>query len=101
MMKNFKGTPGRWIEDNGGIKSEFLEEKLEKSGLVGFGKIAQFWLDLDFHEISEEECTANARLAAAAPDMLEFLLDLYDNPEAVGLFREMELERILKKALGE
>ena len=91
----FKGTPGPWFVDEHG---DIVDSNSES--------IADVWIAVDGNE------EANARLIAAAPDMLEALLLFveinnkdYSN-ESLGLERDfIELEtkvnKAIKKALEE
>lgn len=94
-MSKFKGTPGPWrvARQNGspttgewmiaGAKPGYLAEVRDCGG--GFS-------------------AANARLIAAAPDLLEALSDLVDHVAMIGIGRPSELDAAraaIAKALGE
>lgn len=62
-MTQFKGTPGPWTGKDVGIA------KQDDAGL-------QLGFIMTFDEKRRDECAANARLIAAAPELLEALQDL-------------------------
>ena len=62
-MAQFKGTPGPWTGKDVGIA------KQDDAGL-------QLGFIMTFDEKRRDECAANARLIAAAPELLEALQDL-------------------------
>lgn len=62
-MTQFKGTPGPWTGKDVGIA------KQDDVGL-------QLGFIMTFDKKRRDECAANARLIAAAPELLEALQDL-------------------------
>ncbi|ELY4601548.1 hypothetical protein SM003_004238 [Cronobacter malonaticus] len=64
-MKEFKGTPGPWTGKDVGICRQ------DRAGL-------QLGFIMTHDENRVAECAANARLIAAAPDLLEALQDFVD-----------------------
>ena len=69
-MTQFKGTPGPWTGKDVGIA------KQDDAGL-------QLGFIMTFDEKRRDECAANARLIAAAPELLEALIKCADTLEEV------------------
>lgn len=104
-MKEFKGTPGPWVVDGAGVGAEFNIDSADGGTSVGI--TSQIFRDKD-HEIR----IANANLIAAAPDLLEALMDVLSEFESLidaawESTEDHDKERINKarsaiaKALGE
>lgn len=70
-MTDFKGTPGPWIVDSNGIirQTEPIATGYRSPVPLASAFIESAWQDDD----KTEESYANAKIAAAAPDLLEAL----------------------------
>jgi len=100
-MKEFKGTKLKWFYD-----------KRNGKGIVSHVKICGYesFIRVDSFGKTEEETEANAKLIAAAPDLLEALQELKKQamctPEYELKLEEMwfavrAAEQAINKALGE
>lgn len=85
-MTQFKGTPGPWTGKDVGIA------KQDDAGL-------QLGFIMTFDEKRRDECAANARLIAAAPELLEALQDL--QARACIYVNTSKAKAAINKALGE
>lgn len=85
-MTQFKGTPGPWTGKDVGIA------KQDDAGL-------QLGFIMTFDEKRRDECAANARLIAAAPELLEALQDL--QARACIYVNTSKAEAAINKATGE
>lgn len=86
-MKEFKGTKGEWVVHN------------PDKGVITISTKEAYICDVDDHEEGKE----NARLIAAAPDLLEALKKLLHFAQ-FGVVSQEEIEvaeQAIKKALGE
>lgn len=86
-MKEFKGTPGLWSVDHQG------------DVIAGGDDNCVVALVSDFHLQSDLQ-KADANLIAAAPELLEALLDLKFKLYGHGL-ASPKIESVIAKALGE
>lgn len=68
-MSEFKGTPGPWFEYREGFSTVYVEAKL-RDGVI------QEVAACGPTEAGQEAQSANARLIAAAPELLEALQDM-------------------------
>lgn len=95
-MKEFKGTPGPWVVD----EREYVIDK-EGKCVAAFGGI-----------IADHEDEANATICAAAPDLLQALVDIVTSTTAFHSALEVEhdcdgvelikrAQAAINKALGE
>lgn len=104
MMSEFKGTKGPWFEHREGSSTVYVEAKL-RDGVI------QEVAACGPTEAGSEAQSANARLIAAAPDLLEALQSLiagYEGKSNIGMFDMLchgdEIEKAnqaIAKALGE
>lgn len=107
----FKGTKGVWyVGQEAGIFCDTVKKRALKYGQTKEeGEIAQCWVDVyNGKIISDEEAEANAKLIAAAPELLTALqnvLNIHNNHVSAvgkGLFnadRINEIEQVIKKAI--
>ena len=70
-------TPGPWISDDVGPSDIYRYVIANSSNPAGFRKIARVDLSDIFFVDSRKETESNARLIAAAPDLLEALREMY------------------------
>lgn len=100
-MKDFKGTPGPWeiMDDEG-------ELKIVQSGSIEYGQGWKIYSDI----CGEVSCQDNAKLIAAAPELLEALRQLRDYVEDVCAVSSSDCDKehplmlataAINKALGE
>lgn len=93
-----KHTPGPWLAQDGNhFEADCVittQDRLDTSK----GPIAQ--LDTEFNEPVGAEQRANARLIAAAPDLLEALIDLLGAVEGVPCGPENKCRAAIAKATG-
>ena len=85
-MTQFKGTPGPWTGKDVGIA------KQDDAGL-------QLGFIMTFDEKRRDECAANARLIATAPELLEALQDL--QARACIYVNTSKAKAAINKATGE
>ncbi len=69
-MGEFKGTKGEWKQD---YQCVFIGEDHRASN---FEQVIARCYPSNFYDRSDEEAEANAQLIAAAPELLEALIDL-------------------------
>lgn len=95
-MTQFKGTPGPWeVEDNG-----YFYDINAGRATVGNVCSSMSWFDNDEHR--GPVATANARLIAAAPELLEALQDALHAYDKHGEYPEWDFARAaINKATGE
>ena len=91
-MKEFKGTPGPWeiMDDDG-------ELEIVQSGSIGYGQGWKSYSDI----CSEVSVQDNAKLIAAAPELLEALQELisgYEDREKSGMFDMLVHGDLIEKA---
>jgi hypothetical protein len=104
-MKKTSYTPGPWAVDDpcennkqhGPGGEQIFKVVSERGGLIA--DVSSWWVDTD-------SARKNARLIAAAPEMLDalknMLVDAYDAPvPSVFKSHRMAAESAIKKALGE
>lgn len=70
-MKEFKGTPGPWFEHRDGFSTVYIEAR------IGGGMIQEVAACGPCDKGSDQQ-SANAKLIAAAPELLEALIKLVD-----------------------
>lgn len=80
-MKEFKGTPGPWVTVNNGKYWE-IREVIGNGGQISDLCASQCWFDDG--DMNGEVTTSNARLIAAAPELLEALQNIIDGYESAG-----------------
>lgn len=98
-MKEFKGTKGKWNYHVTQNKNDRPYHNIQKGD----------WGDaialLYPHHVTEEELEANAKLIAAAPEMLEVILEIYNEcrfrSDIISFEVSKKLKPIITKALGE
>lgn len=95
-MTQFKGTPGPWeVEDNG-----YFYDINAGRATVGNVCSSMSWFDNDEHR--GPVAMANARLIAAAPELLEALQDALHAYDKHGEYPEWDFARAaINKATGE
>lgn len=103
-MAQFKGTPGPWE-----IKPEEVDRpyiRIRGTQLGGRFKVANV-LSPDYdgiHHREADETRANARLIAAAPELLELVIHVKNCVENDGTYEPANLDyfnKIINKATGE
>lgn len=89
-MKEFKGTPGPWeiMDDDG-------ELKIVQSGSIEYGQGWKIYSGI-CGEVSDQD---NAKLIAAAPELLEVLQDLESRARIY--VNTSKAKEAINKALGE
>ena len=76
-----KHTPGPWISESPTRDGTSVKSTAALFSTVAWCGAGSIWSSSGSYEISHEEAEANARLIAAAPDLLEvakLLLDFYN-----------------------
>ncbi|EME0310868.1 hypothetical protein VXI92_003557 [Enterobacter hormaechei] len=90
-MEEFKGTPGPWTGKDVGICRQ------DDAGL-------QLGFIMTFDEKRRDECSANAHLIAAAPELLEELIETHSalcfTSDYLGSLRYERNKAAIDKALG-
>lgn len=105
MSKQFKGTPGPWFEHREGFSTVYIEAKL-RDGVI------QEVAACGPTEAGESSQLANAKLIAAAPELLEALQWIINNSDPFRSALEMNHNvdgealyenavKAINKALGE
>ena len=98
-MKEFKGTPGPWVYDEFRRAIGVVSKDDDQSFGMVCGEVA--WIEF----IGKGVETHNANLIAAAPAMLNFIMELMDeegeNLEEKGHWSFYAMKELIKKALGE
>lgn len=91
-MKMFKGTPGKWFVNK--VSDKFIDARLENGKLQSVA-----WCG----DVDVGDRMANVNLIAAAPDLLEALLNIVDMEHDVSEWDAVyETARAaISKALGE
>lgn len=102
-MKEFKGTKGPWFEHREGSSTVYVEAKLRDGVIQEIAACGPT-------EAGSEAQSANARLIAAAPDLLEALMEMvaivkrntYPTPDkpSSNWGRMEAAEQAIAKALG-
>ncbi|HCR4037711.1 TPA: hypothetical protein OOF66_004005 [Morganella morganii] len=87
----FKGTPGPWVHAGGNSLTETIG-----GAINGDGKTLCLILGKG---IGKEKATANAKLMAAAPEMIDFLLRI-NGAYYLSDKHQSELKSVINKALG-
>ena len=72
-----KFTPGPWRTGKGAGSRYTVYDKFSQ-------RVGDFFEGVMATQRSDEECAANARLGAAAPDLLAMLVDAHDIIDAIG-----------------
>lgn len=93
-MKTFKGTPGPWFEHREGFSTVYIEAR------IGGGIIQEVAACGPCDKGSEQQ-SANAKLIAAAPELLEALQELisgYEDREQSGMFDMLVTGDLIEKA---
>lgn len=97
-MKEFKGTPGPWFEHREGFSTVYIEAR------IGGGMIQEVAACGPCDKGSDQR-SANAKLIAAAPELLEALeliLSYHDDGKCVLHKEDVSMARAaINKALGE
>ena len=93
-MSKLKHTPGPWSKDYGHTEGHI---KTLHNPKVHTKTVIKYRYNMCEEILTEEEIEANARLIAAAPEMLEALINAYCNMDS-GNFEE--IESVVKKATG-
>jgi hypothetical protein len=107
-VNEFKGTPGPWEIGTPEAQGEGLHAPIHG---VGHGELAMVvWQMADdkFDRIRSVSCEANARLIAAAPELLEALQlafgmakIVHRDTDEVWAAAKQQIESAIAKALGE
>jgi hypothetical protein len=104
-MDKFKGTPGKWIVSNRSSKNQFgVKEYLIDNDRTTLG-LASVYAPLFGQQTEDEEYLANAKLIAAAPELLEALAYLINCNEVMRFKSELpnaleKAKEVYNKALG-
>lgn len=97
-MKIFKGTPGPWFEHREGFSTVYIESR------IGGGMIQEVAACGPCDKGSEQQ-SANAKLIAAAPELLEalqYINHAINHGTQMDIVKVQEMaESAIKKALGE
>ena len=97
-MKEFKGTPGPWFEHREGFSTVYIEAR------IGGGMIQEVAACGPCDKGSDQQ-SANAKLIAAAPELLEalqYINHAINHGTQMGIVKGQEMaESAIKKALGE
>ena len=97
-MKIFKGTPGPWFEHREGFSTVYIEAR------IGGGMIQEVAACGPCDKGSEQQ-SANAKLIAAAPELLEalqYINHAINHGTQMDVVKGQEMaESAIKKALGE
>lgn len=94
-MSEFKGTPGPWFEFREGFSTVYVEAKLRHGVIQEVAACGPT-------EAGQESQSANARLIAAAPELLEALQVMVAARPATCNTVEISLARAaIAKALGQ
>ena len=72
-----KFTPGPWRTGKGAGSRYTVYDKFSQ-------RVGDFFEGVMATQRSDEECAANARLGAAAPDLLAMLVEAHDIIDAIG-----------------
>jgi len=72
-----KHTPGPWRTGKGAGSRYTVYDKFSQ-------RVGDFFEGVMATQRSDEECAANARLGAAAPDLLAMLVEAHDIIDAIG-----------------
>jgi hypothetical protein len=93
-----KFTPGPWRTGKGAGSRYTVYDKFSQ-------RVGDFFEGVMATQRSDEECAANARLGAAAPDLLATLVDAHDIIDAIGQPETAEvaarMRAVIAKAKGE
>ena len=93
-----KHTPGPWRTGKGAGSRYTVYDKFSQ-------RVGDFFEGVMATQRSDEECAANARLGAAAPDLLATLVDAHDIIDAIGQPETAEvaarMRATIAKAKGE
>ncbi|HCI8581206.1 TPA: hypothetical protein NQG29_003259 [Enterobacter cloacae] len=96
-MKDFKGTPGPWVAS----KTDRSIGPVSRDDDQSYGMILPVaWVEFDGNDAYQQ---ANAKLIAAAPDLLEALLNIVDMEHDVSEWDAVyaTARAAISKALGE
>lgn len=97
-MESFKGTPGPWFEHRDGFSTVYIEAR------IGGGMIQEVAACGPCDKGSDQQ-SANSRLIAAAPELLEALeliLSYHDDGNCILHKEDVSMARAaINKALGE
>ena len=89
-------TPGPWHEEQDEHDPDMLMVTTKERTEQNYAPIAN--IDVHFSLAFDEEQRANARLIAAAPDMLEVLQgELHEVEEDLKLANDSDLDRLIKR----
>ena len=93
-----KHTPGPWRTGKGAGSRYTVYDKFSQ-------RVGDFFEGVMATQRSDEECAANARLGAAAPDLLAMLVEAHDIIDAIGQPETAEvaarMRAVIAKAKGE
>lgn len=94
-MSKLKHTPGPWAWQEGDRYIRIRDEESEKVGYWNESqKIAE-----TYYVNNSEETISNNLLIAAAPEMLEALIKIYNNGNING-FEYVIIEEVIERATG-
>ena len=96
MMKEFKGTPGPWEKDRNNTHSGQIATIHGCKGNDWVEVWSPKWPD------NESVQEANANLIAAAPELLDLLIELIDieGPQPGHVMWARKVKSVINKALG-
>jgi len=95
MMSEFKGTKGKWE-----ISEQFDErydQPVFELKTQKYDTVCTIWSWQDLGDVINEECRANAKLIACAPEMLE-MLEKIEQDYDCGTDTYARIVQLIKKA---
>lgn len=95
-MQEFNFTPGPWFEHREGFSTVYVEAKL-RDGVI------QEVAACGPTEMGSAQQSANARLIATAPELLDFIIEYkeaWDDGLAGDSYLLRKAEKVIAKALG-
>lgn len=95
---NTKHTPGQWLID--GVEPKSFVYALNQQGYNRFWAHVQGGNTAPMEQTTVEEVEANARLIAAAPDLLEALKHCVDWLNAAGIAQSMPVQKQARAAIA-
>lgn len=98
MNTTFKGTPGPWHIDGHDLRSVIAVDPISNDRHTFYKHVCScdygYAKPEDFIELNK----ANAKLIACAPEMLEMLVDIYENDGKVDAEGYKNIYQLIQKA---